>query len=137
MVALPPAARDCSIALDASLPRAASSLHVRAAEPPSMAVATPTQLGGSPTLQKGGLDLFQSTPTQEPQTDDNGGDDNGGGKITNDGGGGDDDDDDDDYNFEDDDGDDDVRHFPRLSYLSLPVLSSPLSEPFNPYSCLG
>jgi hypothetical protein len=30
-----------------------------------------------------------------------------------------------------------VRHFPRLSYLSLPVLSSPLSEPFNPYSCLG
>jgi hypothetical protein len=87
MVALPPAARDCSVALDASLPRAASSLHVRAAEPPSMAVATPTQLGGSPTLQKGGLDLFQSTPTQEPQTDDNGGDDNGGGKITNDGGG--------------------------------------------------
>lgn len=93
--------------------------------PPSMAVAT--QLGGSPTLEKGGLDLSQPTPTREPQTDDSGGGNDGGGKITNDGGGGDDDDDDDDY-FEDEDDDDDVRpHWYLICHLAISSAAFSLS----------
>ena len=63
--------------------------------------------GGAAVLEKGGLDLRQSSSEFQAKTDDTGGDGGNGGKISNGGSGGDGDEGDDDDYF--DDGEDEVR----------------------------
>ena len=70
-------------------------------------------------LEKGGLDLRQSSSEFQAKTDDTGGDGGNGGKISNGGSGGDGDEGDDDDYF--DDGEDEVRHTCLDSSVGAPL----------------